>query len=212
MPYIDTVRIKRENISERILVTIAENLMEDIYLVFHAYNSLRLSQNLKHAILNDVITRDLKDSVRKQSDFSKFYNALAKNIYAHIDYLRQIKKTSLLPPLYKEEMFINLMINNLDHEKMLHFPEEDYSHETLSQYDHLIRMYGDFPTVEDHYGRELRIQLHIVKNSTLHFADPEKKAELLEELLLQKNSNEFREFFIIDSLHRAMNMDKQVSY
>lgn len=204
-----TIRIKRENISDHILDQIAENLFEDLYLVFDTDHSLNLSRKTKDQVYFEIVTKNLSQSVLQQPDFSKFYAAIVQNIRGNLDYLIHVKKTSLLPPLYKIEMIIHLILDQLDHESLFASQDEDLDDDTLSQYDDVISLYGEVPDIDDFIGRELRIQLHLIKNSELHFADPEKKAELLEELLMQSDTDEFRQFFIIDSLHKAMNISEQ---
>ncbi len=200
-----TTKIKRGRIPEKILIQIADNLLENLYLVFYAEVSMQLDSRLKDQILADIILDGLKSSITRQADFPKFYRALKKNVRANLDHMVQVKRTGLISTLAKQEMIINLMLDRIDHEMMAHFPEENLDEDTLCMFDEMISMYGDFPPLFDPLGREIRIQLHIIKNSTLHFADPEKKAELIEELLMQSDAAEFREFFIINALQRAMN-------
>lgn len=203
-PY-GTIKINKEKISEKILSQISDNLYEDFYLIFQAEKSANISRTLKDQIFYEVLTRHMKESVLKQPDFERFYRAIVTNIRSNLEYLRHVKVSGLLPPLYKEEMMVNLILDQLDHEMMLSYREEEkIDDEELSKYDDVISMYGDIPPVNDSLGREIRIQLYIIKNSELHFADPEKRAELLEDLLLDNDSDEFREFFIVDSLYRSM--------
>ena len=203
-PLFHTVKISHEKIADSILDQIAENLYDDMYLIFDTETSLNLRRETKNQVLFEVVTNNLSPNVLKQADFPRFYAALVQNILANMEFLRHVKKTGLLPPLYKLEMIKNLILDRLDHNLLFAPNEESLDDTHLSQYDDVISLYGDVPPINDLFGRELRIQLHLIKNSQLHFADPEKKAELLEELLLQSEEDEFREFFIVDSLHRAM--------
>ncbi|MGK5092074.1 hypothetical protein WDW89_08705 [Deltaproteobacteria bacterium TL4] len=209
MASLNTIKVNKDHISENILEQISENLYDDLYLIFDMECSLTLSRETKDRIMFEIITSKLDPVVLKKPDFPKFYAVLKQNIMSNMEYLRHVKRTGLLPPLYKLEMITNLVLDQLDHEALHFIEEEELDTETLSQYDDVISLYGDVPPIDDPYGRELRIQLHLIKNSKLQFADPEKKAELLEELLLQNEESEYREFFIVDALHRAMNLDDE---
>ncbi|MBF0351050.1 MAG: hypothetical protein HQM11_08450 [SAR324 cluster bacterium] len=198
------MKINPDGIDRTIVNQITENIFEDMYLIFDMQASYNLRRKTKERALFEVITSGLSRSVLSQDDFPKFYQALIQNILANMELLRHVRKTGLIPPLYKLEMIRNLILDQLNRDVLFSSHDDNLDDETLSEYDEVISLYGDVPPISDVYGRELRIQLHLIKNSELHFADPEKKAELLEELLLQNEADEFREFFIVDSLYRAM--------
>ena len=81
-----------------------------MYLIFEAQNSINVSRKTKDLILFEIVTNHLQPHILQQPDFPKFYAALSQNIRANLDYIRHVKRTGLLPSLYKLDMISNLIL------------------------------------------------------------------------------------------------------
>ena len=204
-----SIRIQKSGIPDSILYQIINNILIEWYLIFYAENSFHLSLTLKHKIFVDVVSYQLSKKVIAQAPFQTLCRALHRNARDKIDYLLQVKETSLIPWEVKHQLMEQILLGYFHSDHTLNFEEENYAEDALAEYDDVIELYENIPELSTDLGREIRIQIHIIRNSQLPFADPETKAELLEELLLQQvGENRIRDFLLIESLYRNTILDE----